>query len=66
MSDHLSYHTVYIQGFECAHPNIFPIYELLEYINGLVLKIPSCEISMTQANNWISERKSDEDPVLIN
>ena len=45
---------VQIQGFEWAHPNIYPIYHLLEYMKGLVLQIQSCRISMTQGNNRIS------------
>lgn len=28
-----------IQGSELTHPNIHPIYELLEYVRGLVLEI---------------------------
>jgi len=32
---------VQIQGFEFAHPNIYPIYELLEHAKGLVLKVQS-------------------------
>lgn len=26
-----------IQGFELSHPNIYPVYELLEYTKGQVL-----------------------------
>ena len=54
-----------IQGFELAHPNIYPIYELLECMKGPVLQIQSCRISMTQGNNRISKRSPSEDPVLI-
>jgi hypothetical protein len=36
---------------ELAHPNIYPIYELLEHLKALVLKNQSCRISMTQGNN---------------
>ena len=43
-----------IQGFVLAHPNIYPIYELLACVKGLVLQIQSCRISMTQGNNRIS------------
>ena len=45
-----------IQGFELAHPNIYPINELLECMKGLVLQIQNYRISMTQGNNRISER----------
>ena len=37
-----------IQGFELAHPNIYPIYELLECVKGLVLQNQSCRTSVTQ------------------
>jgi hypothetical protein len=48
-----------------AHTNIYPIYELLEHMKGLVLQIQSYRISMTQGNNRKSERSSSEDPALI-
>ena len=54
-----------IQGFELTHPNIYPIYELLECVKDPVLQSQSCRISMTQGNNRISERSPREDPVLI-
>ena len=48
-----------------AHPNIYPIYELLECVKGLVLKTQSCSISMTQGNYRISKRSYSEEPGLI-
>jgi hypothetical protein len=48
-----------------AHFNIYPIYELLEEVEGPSLQIQSCRISMTQGNSRISEKISSEDPVLI-
>jgi hypothetical protein len=39
-----------IQGFELAHLNIYPIYELLEHMKGLVLQIQSFMVSRTQGN----------------
>jgi hypothetical protein len=51
------------QGFELAHPNIFPSYKLLELMKGQVLKIYS--ISIIQGNKRISQRSSNEHPVLI-
>ena len=54
-----------IQGFELAHPNIYPIYDLLEHVKGPVLKIQSCKISTTQCINRPSEMSVHEDPVLI-
>jgi hypothetical protein len=53
------------QGFEVAHPNIYPIYELLEHVKKPVLQIQSCRLSMTQGNNRRSGRGPGEDPVLI-
>ena len=37
-------------------PNIYPMYELLEHMKGLVLQIQSYRLSMTQSNNRVSER----------
>jgi hypothetical protein len=48
-----------------GHPNIYPIYDLLEHMKGLVLQIQSCRISMKQGNNGIAERSPDVAPVLI-
>ena len=45
-----------IQGFELAHPNIYPINELLECMKGLVLQIQNPRVSMTQGNNRLSKR----------
>jgi hypothetical protein len=45
----------HIQGFELADPNIYLIYELLERVKWLVLKIQSCRISMTQGNNKVTK-----------
>ena len=36
---------VQIQGFEMAHPNIYPIYELIQCLKGPVLQTQSCRIS---------------------
>lgn len=54
-----------IQGFELAQANIYPIYEMLEFLNGLVLLIQSCSISVTQGKNKISEKSPSKDPVLM-
>ena len=54
-----------LNNFELVYPNIYPIYELLEHMKGLVLQIQSYRISMTQGNNRKSERSPSEDPVLI-
>ena len=37
-----------IQGFELAHPNIYPIHGVLEGVKGLVLQNQSCRTSRTQ------------------
>ena len=50
------------QGFELAHPKIYPISELLEYMKGLV---QNHGISMTQGNNRVSERSPSEVSGLI-
>ena len=42
-----------------------PIPTSLEWMKGLVRQIQNCEISMTQGNNRISERRPSEVPVLI-
>jgi hypothetical protein len=47
-----------------AHPNIYPIYELLEHRKGPVLQIQSCRISIMQVNNRVSKRNPGKDPVL--
>ena len=39
-----------IKGIMSAHPNIYLIYELLEYGTKLVLQIQNCRISMTKGN----------------
>jgi hypothetical protein len=39
-----------IQAFELADPNIYPTYELLEFMKGLVLQKQSFRISMIQGN----------------
>ena len=43
-----------IQGFELVHPNIYPIYELLEVVKVPFLKTQSFRIFMKQGNNMIS------------
>ena len=40
---------------QLVYPNIYPIYELLEHLKGLVLHIQSCNmIQTTQSNNRVS------------
>ena len=48
-----------------VHPNIYPIYELLECMKGLVLQIQNYRISMTQGNNRIFEKSLSAVLVLI-
>lgn len=57
--------TTQAQGFEVAHTNIHPIYELLEQLKGPILEIQSQWISITQGNSRIATRSPGEDPVLI-
>lgn len=40
-----------IQGFELAYFQIYSIYELLECVKGLDLKIQKCRVARTQDNN---------------
>ena len=54
-----------IQGFELIHPNIYPIYHLLECVKGLVPQSQSCTISMTSGNKKLFESSPSEDPLLI-
>ena len=56
---------VQIQGFELAHPNIYPTYELLELVKGPVLQIQSCRISMAHGNDRLSKMSPSEVPELI-
>jgi hypothetical protein len=37
-----------MQSFELAHPNIYLIYELLEFLKALILKKQHYRISMAQ------------------
>jgi hypothetical protein len=39
-----------IHGFELAHPNIYPIDELTDYMKGLVLLIQNNRIFVTQGS----------------
>ena len=39
-----------------AHSNIYHICDLLECMEGQVLQIQSCRISVTQGNNMIYKR----------
>jgi hypothetical protein len=53
------------QGFDLVHPNIYPIYELLEHVKGPVLQTQSCRISMTQGNNRLSEQRPRARPIAM-
>lgn len=57
-------HQVHIHSFELAHPNTYPIYDLLESMKGSVLWSHSCRISMTWGNSNISNRSFRKGPVL--
>lgn len=41
-----------IQGFALAHPNIYPICELLKLTKGLVLPNQSCSFSVQHPATW--------------
>lgn len=53
------------QGLELPHCNICPIDEVPEHKNEPVLQIQNYRITLTQGNNWISERSPSEVLVLI-
>lgn len=53
------------QGYELAHANTHPIYELVEHVEGMDLQIQSYRISSTQSSNGISKRSPRQGPVLI-
>ena len=63
--DQFSYHTVPDPGRELAHPNSYPIYELLERAKELVLQNRGHRIFMTLDNSRISERSPGEGPELM-
>lgn len=44
-----------ILGFGLAHLNIYLIYDLLERVNGLVLRSNNHRISMTEGNSRIAQ-----------
>ncbi|KAL6035210.1 hypothetical protein STEG23_012045 [Scotinomys teguina] len=46
----------HVLGLGLAHPNIYPICDLLEFMKGLVRQSDSHRISLTQGGNWIFER----------
>ena len=48
-----------------AHPTIYPIYEQLEHMKGLILQNQNCRVSMTLGNNRISECSHDKDLILM-
>jgi hypothetical protein len=39
-----------LNNCELVYPNIYPMYELLEHMKGLVPQSQNCRISMTQGN----------------
>lgn len=55
----------HIQSFELAHCNVYPTYELLWHMKGLVLQNQSFRISITQGNKRILKTNLDDDPALI-
>lgn len=47
----------WFQGYDLACPNIHSIYDLLEHVKGPDLQAQNCKISITQANNRISQEE---------
>lgn len=64
LSEQPSYHQIYIQGFEWALSNIYPIYDLLECMKGLVLWNLRHRISITGVISRMFKRSFSEGPVL--
>jgi hypothetical protein len=64
-ANQLSYLSGQIQGFRLAHPNIYPVNELLECMNRVVLQIQTYGSSITQGSNRISTRSPSEAPGLL-
>lgn len=57
---------IQIQDLKLDHPNIHPIFELLErMVKRSVLQNQSSRMSMTQGNHRVSERDPGEDPVWM-
>ena len=50
---------------ELAYLNTYPIYDLPDCLEGVVLLNHSHRISMTQGNSRISDRNMGEGPVLM-
>lgn len=50
---------------ELAHTNLHPIYDLLEYVKGPVIKIQSCRTFTAQENNKIAKRSLSEGPISV-
>lgn len=46
-------------------PQVYYIYELLDYVKRPILKIQSCRISTTQGNKRLSKRSPDKNSALI-
>ncbi|ERE80351.1 small conductance calcium-activated potassium channel protein 2 [Cricetulus griseus] len=62
----LSTHTyLSLQHCGLVHPNIYPIYDLLEFVKGPVLQNENCGISVTQAHSRISQMSFSEGPVMM-
>lgn len=58
LTNDFSYHSEPHPGY-----NIYPIYDLLELVKGLVPCNDNCRISMTQDSSRISKRNFNEGPV---
>ena len=54
----------HILGLGLAHSIIYPIFDLLECVKGLVLWNKNPRISMTRDNSTIAERSFGEGPVV--
>lgn len=55
----------HIQGLVLAYPNVYPIFDLLEYAKELVLRNDTHNISMTLGGCEISERRFSKGAVMM-
>jgi hypothetical protein len=58
-------HQAQIQCSVLTYPQIYIICKWLRSMKEPVLPIKNCRISMTQGNNRITGKSSDEDPIFI-
>lgn len=48
-----------------THSNIYPIYDVIKCMKGLVLWNHNCWTSISQGSHWIFHRSFSEHPVIM-